>query len=192
MPAAFNEGSGELSHSEKALRWYYTIPGPRHHIIVMDTRTQRLYLSPKEFPGLLSPGAMQRQIVAVTRKDAEVTVIISAAPVLGVGFLEAIQFWRRLRFRDNYAFDRRLEKRKNTLAEVILHREEWLSKWKAGAHIVGYANIGEICFRWTAEEKKVFQRLWWWRPGDTECPNVATEYQETLDLPEPDEAPRLP
>ena len=88
--------------------------------------------------------------------------------------------------------DRRLEKRKNMLAEVILHREEWLSKWKAGAHIVGYANIGEICFRWTAEEKEVFQRLWWWRPGDTDCPSVATEYQETLDLPEADEAPELP
>ena len=435
VPVSFDEGSGELPHSEKALRWYYTIPGPRHHTIVMDTRTQRLYRSPKEFPGLLSPGAMQRQIIEAARKDAEVTVIISAAPVLGVGFLEAIQFWSRLRFRDNYAFDReawnlewgtfqtflstvsgmkrvvflsgdvhyafgasleywdlntkttakivdytssplrnegsstkmailaagypqlyhllgrvdmpaadffawdmvpgkrhvakrmlgiiwsrayefwwsiprfidalrspyeivlpargwpkrafnllppdrsyrlqylsdthtkpkelhlearpslrtrlsrlksrmisaalagvtlvqstlwrsrrglvrrsqtpgqvprgtrhvvrgaikgselldrRLEKRKNRLAEAILHREEWLSKWKAGAHIVGYANIGEICFRWTAEEKEVSQRLWWWRPGDTECPTVATEYQETLQLPEADEAPRLP
>ena len=437
LPASFDEGSGELPHSERVLRWYYTIPGPRHHTIVMDTRTQRLYRSPKEFPGLLSPGAMQRQIIEAARKDAEVTVIISAAPVLGVGFLEAIQFWSRLRFRDNYAFDReawnlewctfqmflskvsalkrvvflsgdvhyafgaslaywdrstqatakivdytssplrnegsstkmailaagypqlyhllgrvdmpaadffawdmvpgkrhiakrmlgiiwsrayefwwsiprfidalrspyeivlptwgwpkrafdllppdrsyrlqylsdthshtkpkelhlearpslrvrlsrlksrmigaalagvtlaqstlwrsrrrlvrrsqtpgqvpkgarhivrgaikgselldhRLEKRKNRLAEAILHREEWLSKWKAGAHIVGYANIGEICFRWTAEEKEVFQRLWWWRPDDTECPSVATEYQETLELPEAEEAPRLP
>ncbi len=435
LPASFDEGSGELPRSERALHWYYTIPGPHHHTIVMDTRTQRLYRSPKEFPGLLSPGAMQRQIIEAARKDAEVTVIISAAPVLGVGFLEAIQFWSRLRFRDNYAFDReawnlewgtfqtflskvsamkrvvflsgdvhyafgasleywdhhtkatakivdytssplrnegsstkmavlaagypqlyhllgrvdmpavdffawdmvpgkrhiakrmlgiiwsrayefwwsiprfidalrspyeivlpargwpkgafnllppdrsyrlqylrdthtkprdlhpvakpslrarlsrlksrsigvalagvtlvqstiwrtmrrlvrraqapgqvprgarhivrgairgselldrRLEKRKNMLAEVILHREEWLSKWKAGAHIVGYANIGEICFRWTAEEKEVFQRLWWWRPDDTECPTVATEYQETLDLPEAGEAPELP
>ncbi len=106
LPASFDEGSGELPHSERALRWYYTIPGPRHHTIVMDTRTQRLYRSPKEFPGLLSPGAMQRQIIDAARKDAEVTMIISAAPVLGVGFLEAIQFWSRLRFRDNYAFDR--------------------------------------------------------------------------------------
>ncbi len=436
LPASF-EGSGELPHSEQELRWHYTIPGPHHHIIVMDTRTQRLYRSPNEFPGLLSPGAMERQVAAAARKDAEVTIIISAAPVLGVGFIEAVQFWSRLRFKDNYAFDReawnlewgtfqaflstvsamkrvvflsgdvhyafgasleywdhhtqatarivdytssplrnegtstkmatlavgypqlyhllgredmaaadffawdmvagkrhiarkvlsivwtrvyefwwslprlidalrcpyeivlpargwpkgafnalppdrsyrlhylrdilyhaktrelhpeerqslpatisrwgsrliglaltavtfvqsglgrarngllrrtqaaeqaprgtrhivrgaikgadllenRLEKRKHTLAEAILHREEWLSKWKAGAHIVGYANIGEIGFHWTPEAKDVFQRLWWWRPGETECPSVATEYHETLELPAPGDAPPLP
>src|SRR5437667_574131 len=55
--------------------------------------------------------------------------------------------------------ERRLEKRKNILAEALFHREEWLRKWKAGGHIVGYANIGEIVFCWTAERKDVTQRL---------------------------------
>src|SRR5713101_9678023 len=54
LPASFDEGSGELPRSERALRWYYTIPGPHHHTIVMDTRTQRLYRSPKEFHRQLS------------------------------------------------------------------------------------------------------------------------------------------
>lgn len=74
---------------------------------------------------------------------------------------------------------------------IMIFSSSLTTPLKAGAHIVGYANIGEICFRWTAEEKEVFQRLWW-RPDDTECPTMATEYQEALDLPEADEAPELP
>lgn len=437
----FFEGSGELPRTERALRWHYTFAGPRYQLIVLDTRTQRLYRSPSEFPGLLAPGAIERQIVAAIRKDAEVTIIISATPVLGVGFVEAIQFWSRLRIKNNYAYDReawnlewgtfqhflsavsamqrvvflsgdvhyafgaslefwdlaggrtarmvnftssplrnegsssrmamlavgypylyhllrhthmpttdffawdidaskrqilkkvlklirsrillfwwsvprlidtirspyelvlpargwlkgafkdtppdrsyrlrylpdtrhssaveevalergqtqqlpparrelalrgiairiitfaesqlgalrrklarrsiaaqqapqrlprgtrhivrgsikgaelverRLEKRKNRLAEALLHREEWLSEWKAGAYIVGYANTGEIGFDWTPGTKAVFQRLWWWRPDNSECPTAETEYRDTLEPPMPDAAPPLP
>lgn len=440
LPLSF-EGSGELAHSARALRWYYTYSASRYQLIVMDTRTQRLYRSPSEFPGLLAPDAIERQIVAAERKDAEVTIIISAAPVLGVGFMEAVQFWSRLRIRDNYAYDReawnlewgtfqsflcavsalkrvvflsgdvhyafaasleywdhassatakivdytssplrnegsssqmaalavgypylyhllrrtrmptldlfawdvavgkrhilkkmlsiirsrtllfwwsiprfldalrtpyeivlpaknwpegafndtppdrsyrlryipdsmnplnakdlaldqgqrprmsfarltsrmrriairaiafverrlgmtrrklarrslaaeqapkllpmgthhvvresikgasiverKLEKRKNRLTETLFHREEWLSKWKAGVHIIGYANIGEICFRWTPGERTVLQNLWWWHPDNSECPTLASEYSDTLELPRPDAAPPLP
>ncbi len=440
LPASF-EGSGELAHSDRALRWYYTYSAPRYQLIVMDTRTQRLYRSPSEFPGLLAPDAIERQVVAAERKDAEVTIIISATPVLGVGFMEAIQFWSRLRIKDNYAYDREawnlewgtfqallcavsamkrvvflsgdvhyafaasldywdhassatakivdytssplrnegsssqmaalavgypylyhllrrtrmpmidffawdvaagkrhilkkmlaiirsrvlffwwsvprfldalrtpyeivlpaknwprgafndtppdrsyrlryipdamnplnaedlaleqgqrphmsfarltlrpkrialrviafaegrlgrtrrklarrslvaeqapeklplgthhvvrgsikgasilertLEKRKNRLTETLFHREEWLSKWKAGVHIIGYANIGEICFRWTPGTRAVIQRLWWWHPDNSACPTLASEYSDTLELPLPDTAPPLP
>ncbi|MDQ6660103.1 MAG: hypothetical protein M3Z24_03965, partial [Chloroflexota bacterium] len=440
LPVSF-DGSGELSHSDSALQWNYTFSGSHHQVIVLDTRTHRLYRSPSEFPGLLAPDAIERQVVAAERKDAEVTIIISAAPVLGVGFIEAIQFWSRLRIKNNYAYDReawnlewgtfqkflgtvsamkrvvflsgdvhyafgssleywdhassmtakmvdytssplrnegsssqmavlavgypnlfhllgqtdmptvdffawdivagnrpilkkmlkllrsrlyqfwwsvprlidavrspyeivlqaqgwpkgvfkdmppnrsyrlrylpdtkhsinahdgtlkegqtshmslakgwfrlkrlalrgitfvevtlgktrhklvrrklaaeqtpeklprgtrhivrgsikgtellerKLEKRKNILTEALFHREEWLSKWKAGIYIVGYANIGEIGFDWTAEQKDVFQYLWWWNPANPECPTLATEYRDTLELPKPDAAPPLP
>lgn len=440
LPASF-EGSGELPHSDQALQWHYTFSGPRYQLIALDTRTRRLYRSPREFPGLLAPGALEKQISAAKRNEAEVTIIISAAPVLGVGFMEAIQFWSRLRIKDNYAYDReawnlewgtfqkllstvstmkrvvflagdvhyafaasleyweharsatakiinytssplrnegssshmamlavgypylyhllrhtqmptldffawdvvavnrhvlkkmlkiirskiimfwwavprlidatrspyeivlpakgwpkgafndtppdrsyrlrylrdtlqpisvsdvtveqgqtshltpvrlgfrlkraalrgitfaqatlgrvrrrlarrslatqlaperlsrgtrhiargsikgadllerRLEKRKHALTEALFHHEEWLSKWKAGAHIVAYANIGEIGFQWTAEEKDVLQRLWWWHPNNPERPTLATVYRDTLELPQPDAAPPLP
>ena len=105
LPASF-EGTGELAHAEQALRWHYTFTGPRYQLIVMDTRTQRLYRSPSEFPGLLAPDAIERQIVVAMHKDVEVTIIISAAPVLGVGFVESIQFWSRLRIKENYTYDR--------------------------------------------------------------------------------------
>jgi hypothetical protein len=440
LPDSF-EGSGELPHSDQALKWNYTFTGPRYQLIVMDTRMHRIYRTPNAFPGLLAPGAIEKQIVAAQRKDAEVTIIISAAPVLGVGLIEAIQFWSRLRIKDNYAYDRetwnlewgtfqkflstvstmkrvvflagdvhyafaasleywdlarsttakiinftssplrnegpnakmamlavgypylshllrhtqmptvdffawdiaavnrhilkkiitiiqsrimlfwwavprlidarrspseivlpargwpkgafsdmppdrsyrlyylrdtlhpadaqdvtieqgptshlsltrlkfklkrmtlrviifaearlgrarrklarrslaaeqapevlpkgthhivrgsikgaevvehRLEKRKDRLAEDLFHREEWLSKWKAGAYIVGYANIGEIGFDWTPEEKSAFQRLWWWHPDTPDHPTLGTEYRDTLELPQSDAAPPLP
>ncbi len=437
LPVSFN-GRGELSHSERALHWNYTFPAPRYQVIVMDTRTHRYYRSPNEFPGLLAPDAIESQIVSAERKDADVTIIISAGPVLGVSFVEAIQFWSRYRIKDNYAYDReawnlerrtfekllgtvsamkrvvflsgdvhyafgasleywdlgrsttakivnftssslhnegsssqmamfavgypylyhllrhtrmptldffawdiaavnrhllrkvlkiirsriilfwwavprlidarrspgeivlpadgwpegafkdmppnrsyrlhylpdtlhahdttaeqeetthllrarlgfrlkrlairaitfvesqltrsrrklarrtvgaeefpemlprgthhivrgsikgaehlerRLEKRKNVLTDALFHREEWLSRWKAGAYIVGYANIGEIGFDWTAEKKDVFQCLWWWSPDNSTCPTLATEYRDTLELPEPGAAPPLP
>jgi hypothetical protein len=434
-------GRGELSHSERALRWDYTFSAPRYQVIVMDTRTHRYYRSPNDFPGLLAPDAIENQIVAAERKDADVTIIISAAPVLGMGFMEAIQYWSRLRIKNNYAYDReawnlqretfqtflstisdmerviflagdvhyafaasleywdaarsktakminftssslrnecsssqmamlavgypylynllrhsqmptedffawdtvavnrhilqkmlkiirsriylfwwaiprlldarrspseivlpakgwpegvfnntppdrsyrvhylpdimpptgarevsidqkqpypmlpaglgfrlkrlalraivfvesqmargrrrlairsltaqqasemlprgthhivrgsikgaeriehRLEKRKNKLTDALFHREEWLSRWKAGAYIIGYANIGEIGFDWTGGKRDVFQCLWWWHPDNPDGPTLATEYRDTLELPEPGAAPPLP
>ena len=78
------------------------------------------------------------------------------------------------------------------LAEAVLHRDEWLSHWKDGMLIVGYANIGEIGFQWTTEEKNAMQRLWWCHPDHPEQPALATEYRDTLDLPAFDAAPPLP
>jgi hypothetical protein len=86
----------------------------------------------------------------------------------------------------------RLAKRKYSLAQTLFHREEWLARWKAGAYIVGYANIGEIRLRWDADTKDVVQRLWWWDADDTQHPALATEYRDTLDLPSRDAAPPLP
>ena len=105
MPAPFG-GSGELDRSAQALTWHYTCCGPRYQVIVMDTRTHRLYRTPDEFPGLLSPHAMYAQVAAPSHQEAEVTILISATPVLGVDLVESIQFLSRLRIKQNYAFDR--------------------------------------------------------------------------------------
>ncbi|MBE3557936.1 MAG: hypothetical protein IMW89_01755 [Ktedonobacteraceae bacterium] len=436
LPKSF-PGSGELPYSEQALHWHYSFEGPRYQIIALDTRTQRLYRAPRAFPGLLSPAAMHRQLRDTVRRDVDVTVIVSPSPVLGVEFIESVQYWSRIRARDNYAYDREawalewstfqhllrtvsmlkrvvflsgdvhyafgsslaywdlhntaaariidftssslrnegsslslalvsvgypymihllgredlpavsffawdqidsrrqtlrlirslimgrmyrfwwaiprllnatrspyeivlqaygwpkgafaacppdrsyrlsylrdcryppalpplmldglqrlravatrwivkafrnlikglaflqknisrarrglarrtlvpaqtprgtrhivrgalksagkleqeLEEQKNTLARQISEREGWLDKWKAGAHIVGYANLGDIRFRWTESEKRATQYLWWWHPEHPDCPTIASEYSETLELPAADEAPPLP
>jgi hypothetical protein len=440
LPASF-DGRGTLLRGTRALRWNYTVAGPRYQLIVLDTRTERLYGSPTAFPALLAPGAMERQLVAARREDAETTLIVSAPPVLGMSFVEALQFWSRLRIKNNYALDReawnlewgtfqkllstvsamkrvvflsgdvhygfgasldywdharsatakivnytssplrnegsssqmamlavgypylaqllrhasmpaadffawdvngkrrdllgklraiirarillfwwaaprlidvlrspseivlpakgwptgvfdamppdrsyrlrylrdrarpvpgqmagrepehgprlsranvqrslsgivlgvvafaqtrleqarrglvrrtlvgaqaparlprgtrhiargtikgaellegRLEKRKHSLMQKIFHREDWLSQWKAGAYIVGYANIGEIRFHWTPDAKEVVQRLWWRHSDEPRHPTLVTEYRDTLEPPSPDVAPPLP
>src|SRR5256714_1312678 len=425
LPASF-AGSGELQRSVQALRWHYTFSGPHYHVIVLDTRTQRIYLTPDAFPGLLSPHALAAQVVAATHEDAEVTLIVSATPVFGIDLVEAIQFWSRMLSKENdsfdpeawalerftfqnflkavsamkrvvilsgdvhYAFgsslkywDRRskttakivnytsspfrnegnssqiaalamgypeifnllkrgempavdffawdmltgkaqilhkmleivrsrayelwwsvprlidlwrspaalvlpahgwprgafdtlppdrsyqlrylhnmyyqvnvhelpadtkearmveantaltaqeaivsqqpspllplrerahaligkvtkgaqlleheagllvcgLERDRAILADVLFHRQEWLSHWEAGMLIVCYANIGGICFQWASEKKEAIQRLWWWHPDDPTRPTPAAEYRDTLDLPALDEAPPLP
>jgi hypothetical protein len=88
--------------------------------------------------------------------------------------------------------ERRLERRKNTLGEAIFHHQQWLQEWKAGSHIIGYANIGEIVFHWNNDEQEVIQCLWWWQPQKPNQPALATEFCETLKLPSPEEAPPLP
>lgn len=104
MPAPFG-GTGQLQRSEKALHWHYTLPCPRYHVIVLDTRTERTYPSPGAFPGLLSKSALTEQVTRSANKQAEVTLLVSATPVLGVDLVEAIQFWSRFHSRDNYTYD---------------------------------------------------------------------------------------
>jgi hypothetical protein len=84
---------GLLSHSENALRWHYTVTNPSYEVIVLDTRTWR------EFPGedcdcpaLLGEFGCYEQISKVRRPDtAEITLVISPSPFIGVPFLEGIQ-----------------------------------------------------------------------------------------------------
>jgi hypothetical protein len=104
LPSTFS-GSGPLPRSPHALHWYHTFDGPRYEVILMDSRTQRFYRSPHDFPGLLSHDAIHEQVLANSHANAEVTIIISATPVLGVDFIESIQVWHHWFVKDNYAYD---------------------------------------------------------------------------------------
>jgi len=105
LPQIKNASANQLS-TRQALQWHYTYPGPCYQVVVMDTRTRRFYRSPDAFPGLLSPDAMDWQLLPATQRDAEVTIIVSATPLLGVDLIESIQFWSHWRVRENYAYDR--------------------------------------------------------------------------------------
>ena len=124
LPAAFS-GSGELPRSPRALHWYHTYEGPRYQVILMDTRTQRFYRSRHDFPGLLSPDAVHRQVAAAVREDAEVTIIISATPMLGVDFIESIQVWSHWFVKENYPYD----------------CEAWALEWETFQHFMKTVSV---------------------------------------------------
>ena len=124
LPAAFS-GSGELPRSPRALHWYHTYEGPRYQVILMDTRTQRFYRSRHDFPGLLSSDAVHRQVVGAAREDAEVTIIISATPMLGVDFIESIQVWSHWFVKENYPYD----------------CEAWALEWETFQHFMKTVSV---------------------------------------------------
>ena len=104
LPTIFS-GSGTLPRSARAFHWYHTYEGPRYQVVLMDTRTQRFYRSPHDFPGLLSPDAVHAQVTPATRRDATVTIIVSATPMLGMDFIESIQVWSHWFVKGSYAYD---------------------------------------------------------------------------------------
>src|SRR6266516_4383925 len=63
---------------------------------------------------------MHTQVASAAREDADVTLIISATPVLGIDFVESMQFWSRWRIKDNYAYD----------------REAWALEWGTFQHFL--------------------------------------------------------
>jgi hypothetical protein len=101
IPTAFT-GTGELPRSPQALHWHYALAGPGYRIMVLDTRTRRIYGRPSSPPGLLSPQAMAEQLVDY---DPNLTIVISATPILGLSMTEHMQSINPLH-RDNYAYDR--------------------------------------------------------------------------------------
>lgn len=104
LPIAFS-GSGELQRSPQALHWHHRYEGLHYQVFLLDTRTQRHYHSSHDFPGLLSEEAMYTQIGQAAREDVEVTLLISATPVLGMDFIESIQLWSHWFVKENYAYD---------------------------------------------------------------------------------------
>ena len=69
-----------------ALKWHYTVDGPAHRVVVLDTRTRRVFRSRHQPSGLLSPQALDDQLPdpALERLPAgvEVLVVVSQTPAL--------------------------------------------------------------------------------------------------------------
>jgi hypothetical protein len=92
-------GSGSLPRTERTLRWHFTIDTPCYRMIVLDSRTRRVYHDPKAAPGLLSDEAIAEQVVGAGR---EVTLVVAQTPILGVDIVEKFQ----LLSLDRYGYDR--------------------------------------------------------------------------------------
>lgn len=73
------------------VRWYYAIEGPKHQIIVLDTRNWRSGRSLYSPPDLIEKNLLARQITATSRPQGkDVTFVVSAVPVLGLPTIEEV------------------------------------------------------------------------------------------------------
>lgn len=94
-----------LDRAADALIWHYTVRGPQHTIIVLDTRTWRGYPLTDQLtapPQLLSPTAFQQQLVhyledstaesAIAETD-ELTLIVAPTNLFSLQLIDQIQYW---------------------------------------------------------------------------------------------------
>ncbi len=75
---------------EAALRWHWSIETPGYRVVSLDTRTRRHYHSPDARPGLMSKAAID-EILDPAAPPVPATIVVSPAPVLGLGLIEFIQ-----------------------------------------------------------------------------------------------------
>ena len=65
--------------------WHYTVRGPHHQVLVLDTRTRRSYASFHSPPGLVSKEALEEQIPeGPLPAGVEVLLVVSATSVLDI------------------------------------------------------------------------------------------------------------
>lgn len=75
------------------MAWDWTIDGPAHRVIALDTRTRRYYPSPKAGAGLLSVEELHRQLTTRRPRPPELPlqcIVIAPAPVVGHPLVEGV------------------------------------------------------------------------------------------------------
>lgn len=83
-------GASGAGQSKQA-KWHYTVPGPRHLAVVMDSRTRRKFSGQSDFPPDLLGDSLKAQIPKGPLTDGrELLVLISPAPVLGTTLFDKL------------------------------------------------------------------------------------------------------
>jgi hypothetical protein len=82
---------GKFLSANPALKWHFTIDGPKHRAIVFDNRTRRSYASQAGPPGNVSVDAMVDQLpLPPLPADREILIVIAPLPVIGPPVLDEI------------------------------------------------------------------------------------------------------
>ena len=80
-----------LATPDDFVTWYFTIEGPKHQVIALDTRNWRKGRSLYSPPALITRSMLEKQITKTTRPGGkEVTFVVSAVPVLGLPTIEEV------------------------------------------------------------------------------------------------------
>jgi hypothetical protein len=75
--------SGQAS-SDPPIKWHYSVPGQKHHLLAIDNRTRRSFVSPVGPPGNVSITAQKEQIPSEPLPaGVEVLVVIAPLQVIG-------------------------------------------------------------------------------------------------------------
>ncbi len=83
-------GSTEAGN-DKRVKWFYQVAGPRHLVVVLDTRTRRQFRGEGISPPSLLGDTLNAQVPDGPMTDGrELLVLVSAAPVLGPHLIDQI------------------------------------------------------------------------------------------------------
>jgi hypothetical protein len=75
---------GSFAETEPKLKWFYTVPGAEHQVLVLDCRTRRAFASRISPPGNIGLTAQAEQIPEKPDPaDRKVWIVVSSLPVLG-------------------------------------------------------------------------------------------------------------
>jgi hypothetical protein len=81
-----------LDEGDPAAKWHYRVDGPRHRVLVLDTRTRRGFGTHTGAPSGLSLSAMHDQLPGLTEvtipAGIEVVFVVSPIPLLGVPLID--------------------------------------------------------------------------------------------------------
>jgi hypothetical protein len=81
-----------LDGGDPPVHWHYQVDGPRHRVLVLDSRTRRAFRSRTSPPINLSPSALRDQIPDLTASPLpagiEVLFVVSPLPLFGVPLFE--------------------------------------------------------------------------------------------------------
>ena len=75
---------GSFAETEPKLKWFFTVPGTKHHTLVLDCRTRRSFATRISPPGNIGKEAQKEQIPDTPDPSGkEVWFVVSSLPVLG-------------------------------------------------------------------------------------------------------------
>jgi hypothetical protein len=75
---------GRFPETNPALKWFYTVPGAKHQVLVLDCRTRRAFATRTSAPGNIGLEAQKEQIPDKPEPaDRQVWFVVSSLPVVG-------------------------------------------------------------------------------------------------------------
>jgi hypothetical protein len=90
QPARLDELCGIPGTTNKQPVFHYRVPGPRHLVAVLDTRTRRSFKGQGLLPANLLGASLNDQVPASLTDGRELLLVVSPAPVLGPHLIDAI------------------------------------------------------------------------------------------------------